>query len=90
MGMRITDSGDYHTFVDTGAGNSSLFLMMMQLRCIISLSSSDVATSLQELEKKGVKVRRGELRQYKGPSRHSSVSVSKKISIAFIIWPHGR
>ena len=68
MGMSILSDDKYHTFVDTGTGQFiTLFESDKTELHHLSIAVDDIDEVADELEKKGIKVRKGELYQFNGP-----------------------
>ena len=68
MGMKIMRADEHHTFVDTG---NKQFITIFDAKKTqlhhVSIAVDDINKTADELEKKGIKVRRHELYQFDGP-----------------------
>ena len=68
MDMKILRADDFHTFVDTGKKQFiTIFDSNKTQLHHISIAVDDVDKTADELEKKGIKVKRHELYQFDGP-----------------------
>ena len=68
MDMKILSADDFHTFVDTGEGQFiTIFDAKKTQLHHLTIAVDDVDEAADELEKKGIKVRRKELYQFQGP-----------------------